>query len=83
MMMQNTRQVSVEQQGDNQVITIPQNFASLGIEVIVRKEGHALIIESLQTRSLLALLATLPDLSDEENFPSLDAELPHLDDVTL
>ncbi|MBE9099618.1 AbrB/MazE/SpoVT family DNA-binding domain-containing protein [filamentous cyanobacterium LEGE 07170] len=81
--MQNTRQVSVEQQGDNQVITIPQDFASLDSEVIVRKEGHALIIEPLQTQSLLALLASLPALSGEGEFPDVDAGLLPLDDVTL
>lgn len=82
-MMQNTRQVSIQQQGDNQIITIPQEFAALGNEVMVRKEGQTLIIEPLQTGSLLALLATLPDLSDEEDFPDVDAELLPLDYVTL
>ncbi|MEO1147314.1 MAG: AbrB/MazE/SpoVT family DNA-binding domain-containing protein [Cyanobacteria bacterium J06638_22] len=82
-MMQNTRQVSVEQQGDNQVITIPQDFASLGSEVIVRKEGQALIIEPLQAQSLLALLAILPDLSNEGEFSDVDAGFLLLDDVML
>lgn len=83
-MIQNTRQVSVQQHDGNQIITIPQEFASLGSEVILRKEGQTLIIEPLQTQSLLALLTTLPDLSsDEEDFSDVDAELLPLDDVTL
>lgn len=81
--MQNTRQVSVRQHDGNQIITIPQEFASLGSEVILRKEGQTLIIEPLQPQSLLALLATLPELSDEEDFSDVDAGLPSLDDVTL
>jgi len=79
--MQNSRHVSLLINGQDQVLTIPHEFALSGTEVLLRKEGHCLIIEPIPRSSLLSLLITLQDITD--NFPDLDEGLPPLDDITL
>lgn len=79
--MQNLRHVSLLIDGQDQVLTIPHEFALSGTEVLLRKEGHRLIIEPIPPSSLLSLLTTLQDITD--NFPDTDEELLPLDDITL
>ncbi len=87
--MQNSRHVSLLTSGQDQVLTIPSEFALSGTEVILRKEGDTanarlrqrLIIEPISSNSLLALLTTLQDITD--HFPDIDEGLPPLDDITL
>jgi tRNA(fMet)-specific endonuclease VapC len=79
--MQNSRHVSLLTSGQDQIITIPYELALSGTEVLLRKEGHRLIIEPIPSSSLLSLLTTLQDISD--NFPDIDQGLPPLDDITL
>lgn len=79
--MQNPRYVSLLTSGQDQVLTIPHEFALSGPEVLLRKEGHRLIIEPIPPSSLLSLLTTLQDISD--NFPDVDEGLLLLDDITL
>lgn len=67
--------------GPNQVLNIPQEFELPSEEVMIRKDGNKLIIEPVQSLSLLALLSTLSPIEDE--FPNIDAELLPLDDVDL
>jgi antitoxin VapB len=59
--------------GRNQAVRIPREFELPGQEAIMRKEGERLIIEPAPRRSLLAILATLPDLDEE--FPPIE-DLP-------
>ncbi|MBE9141362.1 AbrB/MazE/SpoVT family DNA-binding domain-containing protein [Nodosilinea sp. LEGE 07088] len=68
--MDKTRHVSLTIQGQDQVLTIPPEFAITGTEVVLRKDGERLIIEPILPSSLLALLTTLSDL--EEDFPDID-----------
>lgn len=79
--MQNSRHVSLLISGQDQVLTIPQEFALSGTEVLLRKEGHRLIIEPISPSSLLSLLTTLQDITD--NFPDIDERLLPLDDITF
>lgn len=79
--MQNSRQVSLRTSGQDQVLTIPHEFALLGTEVLLRKEGHRLIIEPITPNSLLSLLTRLQDITD--NFPDVNEGLFPLDDITL
>jgi antitoxin VapB len=79
--MQNSRHVSLLTSGQDQVLTIPHEFALSGTEVLLRKEGHRLIIEPIPPSSLLSLLTTLQDITD--NFPNIDEGLLPLDDITL
>ena len=68
--MQAPRQVSLYSTGEDQILTIPHEFMLPGTEVLLRKEGDRLIVEPIKPLSLLALLATLEDISDE--FPDVD-----------
>ena len=79
--MQNSHHVSLLTSGQDQVLTIPHELALSGTEVVLRKEGHRLIIEPIPANSLLSLLTTLPDITD--NFPDIDDRLLALDDITL
>ena len=79
--MQNARHVSLLTSGQDQVLTIPPEFALLGTEVLLRKEGHRLIIEPIPSSSLLSLLTTLQDITDD--FPDIDEGLLPLDDITF
>jgi antitoxin VapB len=79
--MQNLHHVSLLTSGQEQVLTIPHELTLSSTEVLLRKEGHRLIIEPIPSSSLLSLLTTLPDITD--NFPDIDEGLLVLDDITL
>ncbi|MEM8501902.1 MAG: AbrB/MazE/SpoVT family DNA-binding domain-containing protein [Cyanobacteria bacterium P01_D01_bin.1] len=79
--MQNSRHVSLLVNGRDQVLTIPHEFALSATEVLLRKEGDRLIIEPVPSGSLLSLLTTLPDITDD--LPDVDEGLLLLDDITL
>jgi antitoxin VapB len=68
------RHVELFKSGRNQAVRIPREFELPGDEAIMRKEGERLIIEPAPCRSLLAILATLPDLDEE--FPPPIEDLP-------
>ena len=79
--MQDSCHIPLRNNGQEQVLTIPHEFALPGTEVLLRKEGHRLIIEPIPSGSLLSLLTTLQDITD--NFPDIDEGLLSLDDITL
>jgi antitoxin VapB len=79
--MQSSRHVSLLTSGQDQVLTIPHELALSGTEVLLRKEGHRLIIEPIPSNSLLSLLTTLQDITDD--FPDVDEGLLPLDDITF
>ncbi len=72
-------QVRLFHNGRNQTLNIPHAFEMPSNDVVIRKEGEKLIIEPFKKKSLLELLATLPDL--DEDFPDIDEGLPPLDDI--
>lgn len=80
-MIPTERQVRLFRNGRNQAVRIPREFELKGREAIMRREGARLIIEPVPQKSLLAVLAGLPDM--EADFPDVDAGLQPLDDVTL
>jgi len=67
------RHVRLFKNGRNQALRIPREFELPGNEAILRREGNRLIIDPVQRRSLLALLATWE--SFEEDFPEI-GDLP-------
>lgn len=67
------RPVKLFRNGRNQAVRIPREFELPGEDAVMRKEGDRLIIEPVQPRSLLAVLAGLHPL--DEDFPEI-AELP-------
>mgnify|MGYP006896911326 CR=1 FL=1 len=77
--MINQYQVRLFHNGRNQTLNIPHAFEMPSDDVVIRKEGEKLIIEPLKKKSLLELLATLPDI--DEDFPDIDEGLLPLDDI--
>lgn len=73
------RHVRLFKNGRNQAVRIPREFELPGDEAVMRKEDGRLIIEPIQAKSLLAVLATLQPL--DEAFPPIP-ELP-VDPVEL
>ena len=76
-----TCHVSLNLNGEDQILTISREFAMSRTEVLLRKEGDRLTIELVPTKSLLATLQSLQEISDP--FPDLNADLMPLDDITL
>ena len=72
--MSTERHIRLFKNGRNQALRIPREFELPGNEAILRKEGDRLIVEPVQRRSLLALLATWEPL--EEDFPELEDRPP-------
>lgn len=79
--MQKIHKIPLQQNGPDQVLTIPPEFALWGTEVTLRKEGHRLIVEPLALGSLLSLLTRLEDIS--EDFPDVDEGSLPLDDIAF
>jgi antitoxin VapB len=73
--------IELSHDGDCQALTIPQEFTLSSDQVYLRKDGDRLVIEPVQTRSLLALLKTLPNI--EAEFPNVDSDLLPLDGIQL
>ena len=80
-MAETERHVRLFRNGRNQALRIPREFELEGEEAILRKEGDRLIIEPVRKGQLLVLLASLEPL--EEEFPEVDEDLAHLDEVEL
>ena len=72
-------QVRLFHNGRNQTLNIPHAFEMPSNDVMIRKDGERLIIEPFKKRSLLELLATLPDI--DEDFSNVDEGLLPLDDI--
>lgn len=75
------RRVRLFRNGRNQALRIPRELELPGDEAIVRRDGDRLIIEPVEKRGLLALLATLEPI--EECIADPDEGLPPLDDILL
>ena len=79
--MQTEKRVRLFRNGRNQAVRIPREYELPGDEAVIRQEGHKLIIEAVQRRSLLATLADWGPLTEE--FPDGDETLLPLDDIEL
>jgi antitoxin VapB len=75
------RRVRLFRIGRNQAIRIPREFELEGREAIIYRHGDRLVVEPVRKGKLLALLSTLPPLT--EPFPDIDDDLPGADDVLL
>jgi len=68
--MSNVCLVQLLQNGQQQVLMIPDEFALPDTEILLRKEGNRLVIEPIRPNSLLSVLATLEDIPAP--FPDVD-----------
>jgi antitoxin VapB len=80
-MMQHERRVKLFRNGRNQTVRIPVEFELPGDEAILHREGNRLVLEPIEKRSLLQILATLEPMDEE--FPDVDEGLLPLDDIRL
>ena len=64
------RRVKLFKNGRNQAVRIPREFELPGDEAVMRKEGDQLVIEPMERKSLLAVLATLEPI--EEDFAAIE-----------
>lgn len=72
------RYVKLFRNGQNQAVRIPRDFELPGTDAIMRKEGDRLILEPAPKHSidrLLAVLATIEDLPEDEQLPEIE-DLP-------
>lgn len=60
-----TRRVRIFKNGRNQAIRIPRELELSGNEAVIQRDGNRLIIEPVESTSLLDLLATWEPLDDE------------------
>lgn len=76
---------SMAQDGSEQVLRIPPEFAMSERDVILRKQGSRLVIQpSSEMPSESSLLSLLKSFSKIENgFPDVDENLQPLDDISL
>lgn len=79
--MQAERHVKLFKNGRNQALRIPREYELPGDEAVIRKEGTRLIIEPVQHRSLLKVMAGWQPLPDD--FPDVDEHLLPLDEIEL
>lgn len=79
--MRAERHVRLFKNGRNQALRIPREYELPGNEAVIRREGNKLIVEAVQSRSLLATLAGWEPLPEE--FPDVDEKLMPLDDIEL
>lgn len=75
------RRVRVFRDSGNQAVCIPPEFELPGEEAILRQEGNRLVIEPVEKKSLLRVLATLEPL--DETFPDIDEDLSSPSDVEV
>ena len=74
------RKVKLFRNGRNQAVRIPREFELPGEEAVMRSEGDRLVIETGApggpNARLLAVLAALEPLSDEDAFPTIEDDPP-------
>lgn len=72
-MNESERLVQLFRNGRNQAIRIPRDLELPGKQALIRKDGNRLILEPVEHRSLVALLAQLAPI--DEDFAPID-DLP-------
>ena len=66
-----------------QALRIPADYEIPGDRVMIRRDGERLIIEPVQKKNLLEVLANLHPLGPEDEFPEIDRSLLPAENVEL
>ena len=66
-----------------QAVRIPADFELPGDRVLIHRDGARLIIEPVTRKNVLLVLAELPPLGPEDQFPEIDDSLLPPRDVEL
>ena len=69
------REARLFRDNEGQALRIPTAYEIPGDRVIIRKDGDQLIIEPVQKRNLLEVLADLRPLGPEDEFPEIGTSL--------
>ena len=78
--------VQVFMNGRSRAIRIPKEFDFIGDEVEIQKgsDGNLIVRPVPTAKSLLALLATMEPLAEEDSMPEIDdSDMLPLDDIEL
>ncbi len=83
--MSTQRAVKLFRNGRNQAVRIPREFELPGEDAVIRKEGNRLVIEIAPATDpnarLLAILASLEALSREDEFTTIEDQIPERIDL--
>ena len=66
-----------------QALRIPADYEIPGDRVMIRRDGERLIIEPVEKKKLLEVLADLHPLGPEDEFPEIDGGLLPVENVEL
>jgi antitoxin VapB len=66
-----TRRVKLFRNGRNQAVRVPREFELPGEEALMTRDGDRLIVEPAPRRGLLAALAQMTPIEDDD-FPPID-----------
>ncbi len=77
------RETSLFRNNKSQAVRIPADFELPGKRVLIHRDGYRLIIEPIQSKNLVEVLAALEPLASEDQFPQIDDTLLPLKDIEL
>ncbi|ETX13565.1 hypothetical protein OCH239_09810 [Roseivivax halodurans JCM 10272] len=67
----------------SQAVRIPADFELPGDRVLIRRDGHRLILEPVPVGDILDFLAAMDPLPEDDAFPDVDQDLPALKNIDL
>jgi len=77
------REAKLFRNNKSQAVRIPADFELPGDRVIIHRDGNRLIIEPVQRKNLLEVLAELKPLEPEDQFPDIDDTLLPAKEIDL
>ena len=69
------REAKLFRNNKSQAVRIPPDFELPGDRVMIHRDGNRLIIEPVQRKNMLEVLAGLEPLGPEDEFPDVDDTL--------
>ena len=77
------REAKLFRNNKSQAVRIPADFELPGDRVLIHRDGDRLILEPVKRKDLLAVLAGLQPLAEEDQFPEIDDTLLPIKDIDL
>lgn len=77
------REAKLFRNNKSQAVRIPADFELPGDRVLIHRDGDRLILEPVKRKDILAVLAGLEPLSEEDQFPEIDDTLLPVKDIDL
>lgn len=78
-----SREAKLFRNNKSQAVRIPADFELPGTSVMIHQEGNRLVIEPVQRKNLLEVLAGLKPLASHDAFPEVDDNLLSIRGVNL